>query len=86
MFYENNMKIQYTGNTCDIDEVDNFGEIEVFFKDGKIVHHHDYSDGALEIDHIQSLLTAIGADVEFEYVRPDEKQVKEINKYLKKHY
>jgi hypothetical protein len=81
------MKIQYTDNICDIDEVDNenYGEIQIFFKDGKIAYHHDYSDGVLEIDCVENLMEAFGVDIKFEHIRPDENQIKQINKYLKKH-
>ena len=39
------MNIQYVSNTCDVDGVKYCGEIGLFYKDGTIVYHHDYSDG-----------------------------------------
>jgi hypothetical protein len=80
------MTIQHSGNTCDLDELGNYGEIEIFFKDGKIVHHHDYSDGVMELSYVETLLEKIGLNVTFKYVEPTPKQIKEIKTYLKKIY
>lgn len=77
------MKIQYISNCIDADGIKYEGEIAVFFKDGKVVHHHDYSDGALEISYVESLLKSLGIDLEFEDISPTKKQVKEVNQYFK---
>lgn len=80
------MKIQYIGNTCDIDGIDAFGEICVLLKDGKPVSHHDYSDGSLEFDYFTSVLEPFGVDLEFESIKPDKKLIKLINEYLVEYY
>lgn len=78
------MKIQYVGNTCDVDGIEAGGEILIIFKDGKIVHHHDYSDGSMELDYFESLLESIDVDVKFESIEPTEEQITQINEYLEK--
>lgn len=79
------MKIQYISNTCDLDGIDECGEIMLVFKDGQIVHHHDYSDGALETDYVEALMKSLGVEIEFESIKPDKKQLKSIKTYLKEH-
>lgn len=76
------MKIQYVSNTCDVDGIKCDGEIGIFYNDGKIVHHHDYSDGALEMDSFESLLESLKVELTFESIEPTRQQIKEINKYL----
>jgi hypothetical protein len=80
------MKIQYVNNTCDIDGLSDFGEIMVFLKDGRIIYHHDKSDGGFDSDTIQSFLKAVGVEIEFERIEPTEEQIDEIDVYLGDYY
>lgn len=81
------MKIDYIGNTCDIDGINEFGEILVVFKDGKPVAHHDYSDGSLEFDHVTPLLQPFGIKLEFHNIcEPDEKTTELVREYLERYY
>ena len=77
------MKVQYLCNTCDHEDIEAGGEIMIVFRDGKIVHHHDYSDGSLELDYVSGLMHSLGFEVEFENIyKPTKSQIKQINEYL----
>lgn len=80
------MKIEYVGNTCDIDGLTGFGEICVILKDGKPITHHDYSDGALEFDDFVSILRPFDIELDFVSVEPDKKLLKLVKEYLIEYY
>jgi len=80
------MKIEYIVNTCDVDGLDEFGEILILIKDGEPVSHLDMSDGMVELEYVSDLLKPFGIDLEFESIWPDKNLVKKLNKYLKKHF
>lgn len=75
--------IEYIGNTCDIDRLNGYGEILIIVKDGEPVAHHDYSDGAMELDYIPSILEPYGILVDFKCIRkPSKELVSKVVGYL----
>lgn len=81
------MKIEVVQNTCDVKGLSKWGgEILLALKDGKVLTHHDYSDGALELNYITDLLKPFGVEVEFVCVEPKGKLLKACQQYMENYY
>jgi len=81
------MIIEYIPNTCDINGIDQFGEIMVVLRNGEPCEHWDYSDGAIEFDAVELFLKLAGCDVELKAVnKPSKKLIKLVKTYLEEHY
>jgi hypothetical protein len=81
------LKIEVVQNTCDVKGLSKWGgEIMLVLKDGKVVHHHDYSDGMVELDYLPDIFAPFGVEVEFETVEPKGKLLKTCQEYMENQY
>ena len=88
------MKIQYISNTCDTDELREFGEHLIALHNDEVVYHHDHSDGFLDIEDSLSAQKSIAKLLkvkidDLEFILCGEKlkssTLKSVKQYLQTH-
>jgi len=80
------VKIEYIGNTYDVDGLEGFPEITIFIQGGKPIDHlYLINNDALDMHVLPRVLKHFGIDVEVHKIeKPSKKLVKLIKEYLKK--